>query len=109
MQVLIEAGQQLPDGRMRQRCLPLSEKMIGAEGWQAAAVRAVSEELATALPQEWRCLVSSHSSVHNSGTLIGTFFSSVPASAQYTAIGVHPLLCTPCTIDQQKTPLSFEC
>lgn len=56
-QVLIEAGQQLPDGRMRQRCLPLSEKMIGAEGWQAAAVRAVSEELATALPQEWRCLL----------------------------------------------------
>lgn len=54
-QVLIEAGQRLPDGRMRQRSLPLSEKMIGAEGWQAAAVRAVSEELATALPQEWKC------------------------------------------------------
>lgn len=54
LQVLIEAGQQLPDGRMRQRCLPLSEKMIGQEGWQAAAVRAVSEELATALPQEWK-------------------------------------------------------
>jgi hypothetical protein len=53
-QVLIEAGQRLPDGRMRSRCLPLSEKMIGAEGWQAAAVRAVGEELATALPQEWR-------------------------------------------------------
>lgn len=56
-QVLIEAGQRLPDGRLRQRCLPLSEKMIGAEGWQAAAVRAVSEELATALPQEWQCQV----------------------------------------------------
>jgi hypothetical protein len=53
-QILIEASQQLPDGRMRSRCLPLSEKMIGAEGWQAAAVRAVSEELATALPQGWR-------------------------------------------------------
>jgi hypothetical protein len=58
LQVLIEAGQRLPDGRMRQRSLPLSEKMIGAEGWQAAAVRAVSEELATALPQEWKCQVS---------------------------------------------------
>jgi hypothetical protein len=56
--VLIEAGQRLPDGRLRQRCLPLSEKMIGAEGWQAAAVRAVAEELATVLPQEWRGHVS---------------------------------------------------
>jgi hypothetical protein len=54
LQVLIEAGQRLPDGRLRQRGLPLSEKMIGQEDWQAAAVRAVSEELATALPQDWR-------------------------------------------------------
>jgi hypothetical protein len=54
MQVLIEAGQRLPDGRLRQRGLPLSEKMIGQEDWQTAAVRAVSEELATALPQDWR-------------------------------------------------------
>lgn len=53
-QVLIEAGQRLPDGRLRQRGLPLSEKMIGQECWQAAAVRAVSEELATALPQDWK-------------------------------------------------------
>lgn len=53
-QVLIEAGQRLPDGRLRQRGLPLSEKMIGQEDWQTAAVRAVSEELATALPQDWR-------------------------------------------------------
>jgi hypothetical protein len=56
-QVLIEVGQQLPDGRMRQRCLPLSEKMIGLEGWQAAAVRAVSEELATVLPKDWKARV----------------------------------------------------
>jgi hypothetical protein len=54
LQVLIEAGQRLPDGRLRQRGLPLSEKMIGQEEWQTAAVRAVSEELATALPQDWR-------------------------------------------------------
>lgn len=54
VQVLIEAGQRLPDGRLRQRGLPLSEKMIGQEDWQTAAVRAVSEELATALPQDWR-------------------------------------------------------
>eukprot|EP00878_Enallax_costatus_P015091 GHUV01015803.1.p1 GENE.GHUV01015803.1~~GHUV01015803.1.p1 ORF type:complete len:150 (+),score=38.91 GHUV01015803.1:484-933(+) len=53
-QVLIEAGQRLPDGRLRQRGLPLSEKMIGSECWQAAAVRAVSEELATALPLDWK-------------------------------------------------------
>eukprot|EP00882_Tetradesmus_deserticola_P012106 GHRQ01012827.1.p1 GENE.GHRQ01012827.1~~GHRQ01012827.1.p1 ORF type:complete len:163 (+),score=53.36 GHRQ01012827.1:208-696(+) len=53
-QVLIEAAQRLPDGRLRQRGLPLSEKMIGQEEWQTAAVRAVSEELATALPQDWR-------------------------------------------------------
>jgi hypothetical protein len=58
LQVLIEAGQRLPDGRLRQRGLPLSEKMIGQEDWQAAAVRAVSEELATALPQDWRQQVS---------------------------------------------------
>lgn len=57
LQVLIEAGQRLPDGRLRQRGLPLSEKMIGSEGWQAAAVRAVSEELATALPQDWKSQV----------------------------------------------------
>lgn len=55
--MLIEAGQRLPDGRLRQRCLPLSEKMIGHEGWQAAAVRAVAEELATALPHDWRSQV----------------------------------------------------
>jgi hypothetical protein len=58
LQVLIEAGQRLPDGRLRQRGLPLSEKMIGQEDWQAAAVRAVSEELATALQQDWRQQVS---------------------------------------------------
>lgn len=57
IQVLIEAGQRLPDGRLRQRGLPLSEKMIGQECWQAAAVRAVSEELATALPQDWKTQV----------------------------------------------------
>ncbi|KAF6254470.1 hypothetical protein COO60DRAFT_1642329 [Scenedesmus sp. NREL 46B-D3] len=59
-QVLIEAGQRLPDGRLRQRGLPLSEKMIGREEWQAAAVRAVSEELATALPQDWRQQYTCH-------------------------------------------------
>ncbi|KAF8066241.1 hypothetical protein HT031_002564 [Scenedesmus sp. PABB004] len=64
-QVLIEAGQRLPDGRLRQRGLPLSEKMIGHEGWQAAAVRAVGEELATALPHNWRAqLVIDEGSYH---------------------------------------------
>lgn len=92
MQVLIEAGQQLPDGRMRQRCLPLSEKMIGPEDWQAAAVRAVSEELATALPQEWRCQVSSHSSVLNIETLLGIFcvcFCSVHSNLDKTCQVLH--------------------
>lgn len=63
IQVLIEAGQRLPDGRLRQRGLPLSEKMIGQECWQAAAVRAVSEELATALPQDWQAQVG-HWAIH---------------------------------------------
>ena len=45
----MEAGQRLPDGRLRHRGLPLSEKMIGAEDWQTAAVRAVGVEIATEL------------------------------------------------------------
>lgn len=60
-QVLIEASQRLPDGRVRQRGLPLSEKMIGHEGWRDAALRAVAEELDTALRSEpdWRSQVQS--------------------------------------------------
>lgn len=36
MQVLYEAEQQLPNGCRRNRNVPLSEKMIGAETWQQA-------------------------------------------------------------------------
>jgi hypothetical protein len=53
LQVLIEAGQRLPDGRLRHRRLPLSEKMIGREDWRSTAVRAVAEELGTVLPPDW--------------------------------------------------------
>jgi len=48
-QVLVEAAQQLPDGRVRQRGLVVSEKMIGEEIWREAAQRAVSEELGSVL------------------------------------------------------------
>lgn len=48
-QVLVEQRQVLPDGRERTRNLPLAEKMIGGEPWRAAVLRAVSEELGSAL------------------------------------------------------------
>lgn len=51
-QVLIEERQVLPDGRERQRGLPLSEKMYADEDWRTAALRAVVEELGSALPPE---------------------------------------------------------
>ncbi len=48
----MEAQQRLPDGRVRVRRLPLSEKLIGCEGWREGAVRAVREELGSILPGE---------------------------------------------------------
>eukprot|EP00877_Chromochloris_zofingiensis_P005697 jgi/Chrzof1/15128/Cz09g28070.t1 len=47
--VLMEASQQLPDGRIRHRNLPLSEKLLAGESWQDAVPRAVQEELGTVL------------------------------------------------------------
>jgi hypothetical protein len=48
--VLYEERQVLPDGRERRRNLPVSEKLLGGEGWREAALRAVREELGPALP-----------------------------------------------------------
>lgn len=45
----MEASQQLPDGRIRHRNLPLSEKLLAGESWQDAVPRAVQEELGTVL------------------------------------------------------------
>lgn len=53
-QVLTEAKQQLPDGRTRSRGLPVSEKLLPGEGWREAALRAVAEELGSALPADWQ-------------------------------------------------------
>mmetsp|Transcript_7809 Transcript_7809/g.14783 ORF Transcript_7809/g.14783 Transcript_7809/m.14783 type:complete len:309 (-) Transcript_7809:306-1232(-) len=44
-QILVEQRQTLPDGRVRERGLPLSEKMIRGESWLQAAVRGIKEEL----------------------------------------------------------------
>lgn len=48
--MLIEARQVLPSGAQRARALPLSEKLLPGEAWEAAAVRGVHEELASVLP-----------------------------------------------------------
>lgn len=48
-QTLIEAFQGLPTGVVRERGLPLSEKMLPNENWKEAAVRAVMEELGPVL------------------------------------------------------------
>ena len=50
-QSLYEAGQILPTGTKRPRNLPLSEKMLPGEAWQAAAKRGVQEELGVILPR----------------------------------------------------------
>jgi len=47
--VLTEVAQQLPDGRRRERYLPVSEKLLPAEDWAAAVPRAVAEELGSVL------------------------------------------------------------
>ncbi|GBF89803.1 hypothetical protein Rsub_02973 [Raphidocelis subcapitata] len=53
-QVLVEASQTRPDGRVRVRgLLPLSEKMVAGEGWREAAVRGVGEELGSVLAAGW--------------------------------------------------------
>lgn len=49
-QILYEAQQVLPDGRVRCRNVPLSEKLVGSENWRSAVYRAVTEELGTVLP-----------------------------------------------------------
>ena len=50
--VLVEASQTLPGGKTRRRNILLSEKMLPSEGWQAAARRAVAEELGSLLPAQ---------------------------------------------------------
>jgi hypothetical protein len=42
-------AQQLPDSRRRERCLPVSEKLLPGEGWAAAVTRALTEELGSVL------------------------------------------------------------
>lgn len=44
--------QVLPNGARRARGLPLSEKLLPGEAWQAAVVRGVVEELGPVLPPE---------------------------------------------------------
>jgi hypothetical protein len=49
VQVLTEVAQQLPDSRRRERCLPVSEKLLPGEGWAAAVPGALTEELGSVL------------------------------------------------------------
>ena len=51
-QTLIEAEQVLPNGRRRRRAMPLAEKMLPGERWQAAVLRACREELGPVLPAD---------------------------------------------------------
>ncbi len=48
-QVLLEVRQVLPDGRVRERGLVVSEKLKAGEEWQDGVLRAVQEELGSAL------------------------------------------------------------
>ncbi|XP_047328184.1 uncharacterized protein LOC124931699 [Impatiens glandulifera] len=48
--ILVESHQELSDGSIRNRCRPLSEKMKPGESFEFAAVRAVKEELGSAIP-----------------------------------------------------------
>lgn len=52
LQVLIEEFQIRPNGNVRARKVPLSEKMKADEQWQGAAMRAVQQELRTVLPSD---------------------------------------------------------
>eukprot|EP00879_Flechtneria_rotunda_P032298 GHRR01035479.1.p1 GENE.GHRR01035479.1~~GHRR01035479.1.p1 ORF type:complete len:211 (+),score=53.20 GHRR01035479.1:466-1098(+) len=96
-QVLIEAGQRLPDGRLRQRGLPLSEKMMGQECWQAAAVRAVGEELATVLPRDWQLQLHIDESTYSQAVEIQESTSYPGLLTQVGSCGV-PRPCTCCLI-----------
>lgn len=58
-QRLVEARQVLPSGNVRTRGLPLSEKMLPGESWQAGAVRAVKEELGPVLPPAYQLEIRS--------------------------------------------------
>lgn len=51
-QVLVEEKQVRPDGTVRQRGLPLSEKLMARESWRPAVRRAVAEELGSMLPKQ---------------------------------------------------------
>jgi hypothetical protein len=51
-QTLVEAQQILPNGNVRQRERPLSEKLLPGERWQEGVMRGVKEELGTVLPTE---------------------------------------------------------
>ncbi|CAI9086986.1 OLC1v1020934C1 [Oldenlandia corymbosa var. corymbosa] len=49
--LLLESHQELSNGHVRNRCRPLSEKMKPGESVEAAAFRAVKEELGSVLPE----------------------------------------------------------
>lgn len=48
----MEEKQVRPDGTVRQRGLPLSEKLMARESWRPAVRRAVAEELGSMLPKQ---------------------------------------------------------
>lgn len=47
--ILIFDKQQFKDGRIRERNIPLAEKMFPGEDWKQATVRAITEELGSVL------------------------------------------------------------
>lgn len=72
-EVLIEEQQIRPNGSVRSRGLPLSEKLVGMEDWRSAIHRAVREELGSILPENPQITV-------NDGSYRQTVESSVSVS-----------------------------
>lgn len=80
--ILIEDYQVRPGGAVRRRCLPLSEKLLPGENWREALLRAVSEELGTALGNDSSAVPE---------ILPGTYKSRVDAAVpRYKSGSQHP-------------------
>jgi hypothetical protein len=65
-------AQVLPNGTLRSRGLPLSEKLLPGERWQDAVARGVAEELGPVLPRDHRVsdrVVSQHRDTELTGPM----------------------------------------
>lgn len=60
-EVLVEEQQVRPNGSVRSRGLPLSEKLVATESWRPAVERAIKEELGSILPSNPKITVDDSS------------------------------------------------